>query len=61
MRLKSDGGIDIYVAAEKPEGVPDENWLPINRKDENLDIILRIYVPDLDKYKTWKTPRAEKL
>jgi len=61
MKLKADGGIDIYVAAKKPEGVPDENWLPINRTDENLDIILRIYMPDLEKYKTWKTPVAEKL
>jgi hypothetical protein len=61
MKLKADGGIDIYVAAKKPEGVPDENWLPINRKDEDLDIILRIYMPDLEKYKTWKTPVAEKL
>ena len=61
MKLKADGGIDIYVAAKKPEGVPDENWLPINRTDENLDIILRIYMPDLEKFKTWKTPVAEKL
>ena len=61
MRLKTGGGIDIYVAAKKPEGVPDENWLPINRKNEDLDIILRIYMPDLEKYKTWKPPVAEKL
>ena len=61
MKLKADGGIDIYVAAKKPEGVPDENWLPINRKDEDLDIILRIYMPDLEKYKTWSPPKAEKI
>jgi hypothetical protein len=61
MKLKADAGIDIYVAAKKPEGVPDENWLPINRTDEDLDIILRIYMPDLEKYKNWKTPVAEKL
>jgi hypothetical protein len=61
MTFNADGGIDIYVAAEKPEGVPNENWLPITRKDENLDIILRIYVPDLEKYKTWKAPVAMKL
>ena len=59
MKLNADGGIDIYVAAEKPEGVPEENWLPINRKDENLDIILRIYMPDLEKFKVWKSPQAE--
>jgi len=59
MKLNDDGGIEISVAAEKPEGVPEENWLPINRQDENLDIILRVYAPDLDKMKTWSPPRAE--
>jgi hypothetical protein len=29
--LNQDGGIDIYVAAEQPAGVPAANWLPINR------------------------------
>jgi hypothetical protein len=61
MKLNGEGGIEIYVAAEQPEGVPEENWLPIIRKDENLDIILRIYVPDLEKLKTWPVPKAEKI
>ena len=61
MKLNKDGGIEIYVAAEKREGVPEENWLPINRKDEDMDIILRIYVPDLEKIKTWTPPKAEML
>ena len=61
MKLDENGGIEVYVAAEKPEGVPEENWLPINRKDEDMDIILRVYEPDLDKMKTWQAPRAEKL
>lgn len=61
MKLDEEGGIEIYVAAEKPKGVPEENWLPINREDENMDIILRIYVPDLEKMKTWSPPQAEKL
>jgi hypothetical protein len=59
MKLNEDGGIEIHVAAEQPRGVPDENWLPINRRDENIDIILRIYVPDLEKLETWKAPQAE--
>jgi len=59
MKLNDNGGIEVYVAAGKPEGVPEENWLPINRKDENLDIILRLYGPDLEKMKTWKPPKAE--
>jgi hypothetical protein len=61
MQLDEDGGIAVYVAAEKPEGVPEENWLPINRKDEDMDIVLRVYEPDLDKMKTWQVPKAEKL
>jgi len=59
MKLNNDGGIDIYIAAEKPDGVPEENWLPINRKDEDLSVNLRIYVPDMEKMKTWTPPKAE--
>jgi len=58
MQLNAEGGIDIYVAEKQPEGTPEENWLPINRKDENMDIILRIYVPDLEKLKIWEAPKA---
>lgn len=61
MKINADGGIEIYVAAGKPEGVPEENWLPINRRDENLDIILRIYVPDIEKFKSWSVPKAGKI
>ena len=61
MKLNKDGGIEIHVAAKKPVGVPEENWLPINRKDEELSINLRIYVPDLEKMKTWTPPKAEKV
>jgi hypothetical protein len=59
--LNENGGIEIYVAAEKPSGVPEENWLPLNRKDEEIDLILRIYVPDMEKMKTWKAPVAQKV
>jgi len=58
MELNSDGGIEIYIAPQKPDGVPKENWLPINRKDEDLSVNLRIYVPDQEKMKTWKAPSA---
>jgi len=61
MQLDENGGIEIYVAAEKPEGVPEENWLPINRKDEDMDVVLRAYVADLEKMKAWTAPKAEKL
>jgi hypothetical protein len=58
MKLDDEGGIEVYVAAQQPEGVPEENWLPVNRKDENLDIILRIYNPDLEKYREYTLPKA---
>ena len=44
---------------QKPEGVWEENWLPINRKDKEIGAIMRIYVPDLEKMKTWPPPKAE--
>ena len=61
MQLDEDGGIAVYIAAEKPESVPEENWLPINRKDEDMDVILRIYVPDLEELETWAPPKAERI
>jgi hypothetical protein len=61
MKLDEKGGIEVYIAAEKPEGVPEENWLPITRKDEDMSVVLRVYVPDLEKMKTWQAPKAEKL
>jgi hypothetical protein len=60
-KLNKDGGIDIYIAAEKPAGVPDENWLPIKREDLEITVTLRIYAPDLEKMKTWKPPKVEVL
>ena len=59
MKLDNDGGIAIYIAAERPEGVPEENWLPIRRNDEKIDAVMRIYAPDLEKMKTWTPPKAE--
>ena len=61
MKLDEQGGIEIYIAAEQPEGVPEENWLPIPRQDLDLSPQLRIYVPDLEAMETWQPPVAEKL
>jgi len=61
MKLDADGGIAIYIAAEQPAGVPEENWLPIVRRDEAIGPTMRIYVPDLEKMKIWQAPKAEKL
>jgi hypothetical protein len=60
-KLNADGGIEIVVSARKPDGVPQENWLPISREDIDLSGQFRIYVPDAEKMKTWKTPQFELL
>ena len=57
----SPNSIDIYIAAEKPEGVPEENWLPFERGDTDLDVNMRLYSPDLEKFKNWTAPKAKKL
>lgn len=59
MKLNAEGGIEIHIAAEKPTGVPAENWLPITREDLGIDVIMRVYHPDLEKMETWKAPKAE--
>ena len=58
MQLDDDGGIDIYIAAEQPEGVPEENWLPLVRADYEIDVILRLYNPDLEAFENWSPPQA---
>ncbi len=60
-KLNADGGIEIYISAKQPEGVPDENWLPINRAEIDMDAMFRIYAPDTERMKTWKTPQLEML
>ncbi len=59
MKLNAEEGISIYIAAEKPEGVPEQNWLPINRGDYGIDIIIRMYAPDLERYKEWTPPGVD--
>ena len=59
MTLNADGGIEIHIAAEQPDGVPADNWLPIVRRDENLDVILRVYIPDESAISDWQPPFAK--
>jgi len=58
-KLNDEGGIEIFISAEKPEGVPDENWLPINRDNIDLSLMYRIYAPDAEKMKAWKMSHPE--
>ena len=59
MELDDDGGIEIWIAAEQPDGVPEENWLPISREDLGLNLTMRLYEPDLEAYEDWTPPVAE--
>ncbi len=61
MMLDDDGGIAIHIAAERPEGVPEENWLPLVPGDYGVDVVMRLYAPDLERFKTWAAPKAEKI
>jgi hypothetical protein len=61
MQLDDDGGIEIHIAAEQPPDVPAENWLPIERKDQDLNVIVRIYVPDTEAYADWTPPVAKRV
>jgi hypothetical protein len=58
-KLNDEGGIEIVISAEKPESVPEENWLPINRDNIDLNLYYRIYAPDAEKMKTWKMAHPE--
>lgn len=60
-KLNADGGISIHIAEKKPDDVPEENWLPIKRGDYGVDVIMRIYEPDLERYKKWTPPKAERI
>ncbi|MQA92118.1 MAG: DUF1214 domain-containing protein [Gemmatimonas sp.] len=57
MKLNSEGGITIHIAAQKPESAPLENWLPIDRRDLDLSVALRLYHPDLERFKSWTPPK----
>lgn len=59
MRLDTNGGISVHIAAAQPEGVPEENWLPIVRGDYDIDAVLRVYAPDADRLQTWSPPLAQ--
>ena len=58
-KLNDEGGIEIHVAETQPEGVPEENWLPLKRGDYDIDLQLRLYAPDLEAYRTWSPPVAQ--
>lgn len=61
MELNAEGGIEIYIAAERPEAVPEENRLSIEGTDLEPSPQLRICVPDLGAMKTRAALKAGKI
>ncbi|MBK5517256.1 DUF1214 domain-containing protein [Pseudomonas sp. TH10] len=61
VKLNAQGGVDIHIAPTRPDGVVAENWLPSGGGDTQLDLIMRIYAPDVGIMKTWHAPKAVKL
>jgi hypothetical protein len=61
IKLDASGGITISISAQKPVSLPAEDWLPVNRKDQPLNLRLRVYAPDIEKMKAWQTPKAERV
>ena len=55
LKPNEDGEIVITFAAEKPESVPQENWLPI--PDAPFEVTLRMFGPDGDILEgDWSAP-----
>lgn len=60
MKLDKLGGIEIHIAPIHPEGMSKENWLPSGGKNEQLDIIMQVYAPNLEAMKAWKGSQGRK-
>lgn len=55
-----DGSLDICVSVEKPDSVPESNWLPVCRGDFHL--FMRIYLPENEALDgTWPAPVLKKM
>jgi hypothetical protein len=44
LRSDADGGLTIHMAADRPDGIPEGNWLPAPRGAFN--VALRTYLPE---------------
>ncbi|UCG12830.1 MAG: hypothetical protein JSU72_20575 [Deltaproteobacteria bacterium] len=54
-----DRGIEVCIAARKPQRVPEEDWLPIERRDLETRPRFRLYVPNPEEMKNWTPPKAK--
>lgn len=61
LKYNEDGSLDIYIAAEAPEG-HEANWLPSTPPGEEFELTFRMYWPKepvLDR--TWTMPGVRKI
>lgn len=58
---QTDRFVATHIAADKPDGVPEEDWLPIEREHLDLNPMFRLYAPDVEAYEAWGPPKAEQL
>ncbi len=63
IQLDENGGVEIHISPEQPNDVQADNWLPSGGNEivQDLDVIMRIYAPDIQKMETWKPPKAVKV
>lgn len=61
VKLDEQGGVEIHIAPAQPEGVPAQNWLPSGGGAGQVDVMLRVYGPDIEAMKVWQAPKAIKL
>lgn len=55
-----NGSLDICVSAERPDSVPESNWLPVCRGDFHL--FMRLYLPEDEALNgTWNAPVIKKM
>ena len=52
-RARAETRVDAGVQVSAVVLSPEENWLLIPREELNLSPQMRVYVPDLEKMKTW--------
>ena len=55
------GNLKIYISGTKPASVPPANWLPLKAEDRDVEMVLRIYAPDLQAFENWNAPQIEKI
>ncbi len=61
MQLDTQGNLNIYLSEKKPTFIPEENYLPLKSEDRDVELLLRIYAPDLRAFKNWQPPEIKKI